>query len=163
MLLSDKVIDFYFKEKGAFFGWLFHYMPMGRAFTLGMLPTPEQRLELWRRAHELIDDKSIFIVDFWNSGPAAHGCLSAGYEGGYLTVDWNGKIAPCVFMPYSPLNIHDVYAQGKNLNDVWRDPFLAEVRAWQWKYSNEKKWTKGELARELDDALPHSRPLRPVP
>ena len=46
----------------AFFGWLFHYMPMGRAFALGMLPTPEQRLALWRRAHELIDDKNIFIL-----------------------------------------------------------------------------------------------------
>jgi MoaA/NifB/PqqE/SkfB family radical SAM enzyme len=143
VLLSDETVDFYFTKMGAMFGWLFHYMPMGRAFTLEMLPTPEQRLRLWQRSQELIYDKQVFLADFWNSGPAAHGCISAGYEGGYLTVDWNGKITPCVFMPYSPMNIHDVYAQGKNLNDVWRHPFLAKVRAWQWEYSNEKKYTKG--------------------
>jgi MoaA/NifB/PqqE/SkfB family radical SAM enzyme len=143
ILLSDEVIDFYYDQMGATFGWLFHYMPMGRAYTLQMLPTPLQRLRLWQRSQELVYKKKVFLVDFWNSGPASHGCISAGYEGGYLTVDWNGKIAPCVFMPYSPMNIHEVYAQGKDLNDVWKHPFLARVRAWQWEYSNEKKYTKG--------------------
>jgi hypothetical protein len=37
-------------------------------------------------------------------------------------------------MPYSPVNIRDVYARGKTLNDVWRDPFFQAVRQWQYDY-----------------------------
>lgn len=142
-LLSDEVVDFYFDKMGALYGWLFHYMPMGRAFTLEMLPTPEQRLRMWQRSWQLVHERQLFLADFWNSGTAANGCVSAGHPGGYLTVDWNGKIAPCVFVPYAPLNIRDVYAQGKNLNDVWEHPFFAKLRAWQWDYSNELQYTKG--------------------
>jgi MoaA/NifB/PqqE/SkfB family radical SAM enzyme len=142
-LLSDEVINFYYDKMGAAFGWLFHYMPMGRAYTLEMLPTPEQRLAMFKRAWQLVHDRQLFLADFWNSGTAANGCQSAGHPGGYLTVDWDGKIAPCVFVPYTPLNIHDVYAQNKNLNDVWEHPFFDKLRNWQWDYSNEHKYTKG--------------------
>ncbi len=142
-LLSDEVINFYFEKMGAAFGWLFHYMPMGRAYTLEMLPTPEQRLRMWQRAWQLVHERQLFLADFWNSGTGANGCQSAGHPGGYLTVDWDGKIAPCVFIPYSPLNIHEVYAQNKNLNDVWEHPFFDKLRNWQWDYSNELKYTKG--------------------
>jgi MoaA/NifB/PqqE/SkfB family radical SAM enzyme len=142
-LLSDEVIDFYFERMGALYGWLFHYMPIGRAYTLDMLPTPEQRLWMWRRSWDLVYGRHLFLADFWNSGTAANGCVSAGHPGGYLTVDWDGKIAPCVFIPYSPLNIHDVYTQGKTLTDAWLHPFLARIRAWQEDYSNEIHYTKG--------------------
>ncbi len=142
-LLSDEVVDFYFDRMGALFGWLFHYMPIGRAYMLQMLPTPEQRLWLWRRAWELVYKRHLFLADFWNSGTASLGCVSAGHEGGYMTVDWNGKVSPCVFVPYSPLNIHDVYAQGKTLIDVWLDPFFARLRSWQMDYSNEKRLAPG--------------------
>ena len=142
-LLSDEVIEFYFEKMGALYGWLFHYMPMGRAFTLEMLPTPEQRLRMWKRSWQLVQERELFLADFWNSGTAANGCVSSGHPGGYLSVDWNGKIAPCVFVPYSPLNIRDIYAQGKNLNDVWAHPFFAKLREWQWDYSNELDYKKG--------------------
>ena len=55
-----------------------------------------------------------------------------------MTVDWDGTFSPCVFIPYSPLNIHDVYAQGKTLFDVWAHPFLARIRAWQGDYGHKK-------------------------
>jgi len=142
-LLSDEVIDFYYNKMGAVYGWLFHYMPMGRAFTLKLLPTPEQRLRMWQRSWQLVYEHHLFLADFWNSGTASLGCISAGHEGGYMTVDWDGKLSPCVFIPYSPLNIHDVYAQGKTLIDVWQHPFFAKLRSWQWEYSNEKKFRKG--------------------
>ena len=143
ILLSDEVINFYFEKMGAIYGWVFHYMPIGRAFTLKLLPTPQQRLKMWQRAWQLVYERHLFIADFWNSGTAALGCISAGHEGGYLTVDWNGAVSPCVFVPYSPMNIHDVYAQGKTLTDAWQHPFFAKMRKWQWDYSNEKKYTKG--------------------
>jgi MoaA/NifB/PqqE/SkfB family radical SAM enzyme len=142
-LLSDEVIDFYFNRQGALYGWLFHYMPIGRAFTLELLPTPEQRLGMWRRSWQLVYERHLLLADFWNSGTAALGCVSAGHEGGYLTVDWNGNVSPCVFIPYSPVNIHDVYSRGENLIDVWRKPFFARLRDWQGAYSNEKLYTKG--------------------
>jgi MoaA/NifB/PqqE/SkfB family radical SAM enzyme len=142
-LLSDEVVDFYFRRMGALYGWLFHYMPIGRAYTLQWLPTPEQRLWMWRRAWQLVYERHLFLADFWNSGTASLGCISAGHEGGYMTVDWNGKVSPCVFIPYSPLNIHDVYARGKTLVDVWLHPFFAKLRSWQDQYSNEKRYTKG--------------------
>lgn len=142
-VLSDEVVDFYFEKMGAMYSWIFHYMPIGRAYTLSLLPTPEQRLRLWQRAWELIRGRHLFIADFWNLGTASYGCIAAGHEGGYMTVDWDGNISPCVFIPYSPLNIHDVYAQGKSLNDAWSHPFFDRLRAWQDRYSNEKNYTQG--------------------
>jgi len=131
---SDEVIDFYFYHLGAHFAWAFQYMPVGRAFTLELLPTPEQRLWLWKRAWQLVREKHIFLIDFWNSGTATHGCVSAGRSGGYLVVNWDGTVTPCVFVPYSPVNLYEAYGQGKDLNDIWASPFLAEIRKWQTDY-----------------------------
>jgi len=141
-ILSDEVVDFYFEEMGAMFAWIFHYMPIGRAFTLKLLPTPEQRLWMWQRSWQLVNDRHLFIADFWNSGTAAKGCLAAGHRGGYMTVDWNGAVSSCVFMPYSPVNIHDVYAHGQTLNEAWAHPFFARIRAWQDEYSNEMNYSQ---------------------
>jgi hypothetical protein len=37
-------------------------------------------------------------------------------------------------MPYAAANVHDLYAQGGTLNDVWQTPFFAAIRAWQRRY-----------------------------
>jgi hypothetical protein len=42
-------------------------------------------------------------------------------------------------MPYSPVNIRDVYAQGKTLNDVWQEPFFQSLRQWQYDYSKDRR------------------------
>ncbi|MCX7972920.1 MAG: radical SAM protein [Candidatus Aminicenantes bacterium] len=143
-LFSDEVIDFYFEEMKANFAWVFHYMPIGRSFTLSLLPSPKQRIWMWRRSWELVRKRKIFIADFWNSGTASYGCIAAGREGGYLAVDWNGWILPCVFMPYSPVNIIEAYAQGKTLEDVWANPFFARLRQWQREYGYKKKIVRPE-------------------
>jgi MoaA/NifB/PqqE/SkfB family radical SAM enzyme len=134
-LLSDQVLDFFFEQMGAMYGWLFHYMPIGRAIALEMMPTATQRLWMMQRMWEIVGGKHYFLADFWNSGILSDGCISAGGRGGYLYVDWNGAVSPCVFVPYSPVNIHNVYAQGKTLNDVWADPFFAAIREWQQQYN----------------------------
>ncbi|MDI6845256.1 MAG: radical SAM protein [Candidatus Saccharicenans sp.] len=133
-VFSDEVVDFYFGQQGAHFAWVFQYMPIGRAFTLDLLPTPEQRLRMYRRAWELVYKKHLFLVDFWNSGTATHGCISAGRSGGYMVVNWDGTVTPCVFLPYSPVNIYEIYGQGRNLIDVWANPFFADLREWQRRY-----------------------------
>ncbi len=139
-ILSDEFVDFCFEQQGALYGFIFQYMPIGRSFTLDLMPTPEQRLWMWRRSWEIIRERQIFLADFWNYGTLSQGCISAGRDngGGYLYVNWNGAVSPCVFMPYSPVNINDIYAQGKTLNDVWADPFFAGLRHWQQSYRQDK-------------------------
>lgn len=143
-ILSDEFIDF-FIEKGALFAWLFQYMPIGRAFTLDLMVTPQQRAWMWRRSWEIVREKRFFLADFWNSGTACDGCLSAGGHGagGYFYVDWNGAVSPCVFVPYSPVNIREVYQRGGSLNDVWQEPFFSSLREWQLDY---KKRNRNGLA-----------------
>ncbi|MBC7264135.1 MAG: radical SAM protein [Chloroflexi bacterium] len=133
-ILSDEFLDFFFGEQGAFYGFIFHYMPIGRSYTLDLMPTPGQRVELWRRTWEVIEKRQIVLIDFWNEGPLVQGCISAGREGGYIYIDWNGKVMPCVFAPYSVANIHDVYARGGTLNDLWEAPFFQAIRQWQYNY-----------------------------
>ena len=132
-ILSQEFVDYFFEEQGALFGWIFHYMPIGRSFTLDLLPTPEQRMWMWRRSWEIVREKRHFFVDFWNHGTAVDGCISAGGHdrGGYMYVDWNGAVSPCVFLPYAPVNVNKIFAGGGTLNDVWADPFFGALRGWQ--------------------------------
>jgi MoaA/NifB/PqqE/SkfB family radical SAM enzyme len=99
-IFSEDFIDF-FQRQGALFGWTFQYMPIGRSFTLDLMPTPQQRVWMWRRSWEIVRTRRWFLADFWNQGTVCDGCLSAGGhgEGGYFYIDWNGAVSPCVFMP----------------------------------------------------------------
>ncbi|MDY6872795.1 MAG: radical SAM/SPASM domain-containing protein [Chloroflexota bacterium] len=130
ILMSEEFIDFIFFEKHAAVAWLFQYMPIGRSFTLDLMPTPQQRLRMWQQSWRFVREKKVFIADFWNSGTAVDGCLSAGGHGngGYFYIDWNGNVNPCVFVPYSPVNINDIYAQSKTLDDVFMAPFFQDLR-----------------------------------
>ena len=121
-------------------------MPIGRSPDLALMPTPEQRLQFWRRSWEVVESKRILLFDFWNSGPVAEGCLSAGRERGYIYVDWNGKVMPCVFAPYSVANIEEIYRQGGTLNDVWQAPFFQAIRQWQRQYN----YGQAELRQDGD-------------
>lgn len=132
-ILSDDFIEFLFKEKHAVIGWVFQYMPIGRAFTTSLMPTPQQRLAMWRQSWKLIREKRVFLADFWNHGTVVDGCLSAGGHdnGGYFYIDWNGNVTPCVFVPFSPVNVNDIYSKGGNLNTIYDYPFFARIRNWQ--------------------------------
>jgi MoaA/NifB/PqqE/SkfB family radical SAM enzyme len=134
LLLSDEFIDFYFNQQGAIYGWIFQYMPIGCKFTLDLLITPEQRLNMFLREQKLIEEDKLFIADFWNSGSISDGCLCAGRAGGYFYIDWHGNIMPCVFTPYSTDNIIEVYKRGETLDNVLQTPFLQAVRKWQKDY-----------------------------
>ena len=134
LLLSDQFIDFYFNQQGVIYGWIFQYMPIGCKFTLDLLITPEQRLNMYLREQKLIEEDKVFIADFWNSGAISDGCLCAGRTGGYFYIDWHGNIMPCVFTPYSTDNIIEVYKRGEDLNSVLENPFLKAIREWQSDY-----------------------------
>jgi MoaA/NifB/PqqE/SkfB family radical SAM enzyme len=132
-LLSDEFIEFLFHEKHAIIGWIFQYMPIGRSYTLDLMPSPEQRMEMWRQSWKMIHEKKVFLADFWNHGTLVDGCLSAGghNNGGYFYIDWNGDVSPCVFVPYSPVNVNDIYGNGGDLNSIFSDPYFNDIRKWQ--------------------------------
>jgi len=138
-ITRDDVIDFYFKKKSAMYGWIFQLMPIGRASDIDQMVDAEQRIRLLRQTQRLARERKIFLVDFWNNGCLSDGCISAGRPEGYLYIDWNGNVAPCVFNPYSPVNINDVYRKGGNLNDVLEAPFFESIRKWQREYALDKK------------------------
>ena len=136
-ILSDEFIDFFFEEQQAVFGWLFQYMPIGRSYTLDLLPTPEQRVWMWQRTWQIVRERHIMLADFWNCGTVSDGCIAA--SRGYLYVDWNGKVMPCVFVPYSPANIHEIYSNGGTLDAIYELPYFRAIRQWQWDYALGKK------------------------
>lgn len=138
-ILSEEFIDYMFDEQQAVFGWLFQYMPIGRSYTLDLLVTPDQRVWMWERAWEIIRGKDIMIADFWNCGTASDGCIAAARESGYLYIDWNGKVMPCVFLPYSPANIYDIYRNGGTLESLYDIPYLKAIRDWQSEYGLHKQ------------------------
>jgi MoaA/NifB/PqqE/SkfB family radical SAM enzyme len=130
-ILSDEVLDTFFEREGAFYAFVFQYMPIGRSPDVGNLPTAEQQAAFWRRSWEVIAERQIFLLDFWNHGPLVEGCISAGREKGYLYIDWHGNVMPCVFVPYAAANVCQVFESGGNLDDIWQLPFFEAIRSWQ--------------------------------
>jgi MoaA/NifB/PqqE/SkfB family radical SAM enzyme len=139
LIMEDDFVDFYYEKQGAIYGWVFHYMPIGREYTLKLLPTPEQRVKLLKKEWKIVRERQVFLADFWNSGTSSDGCISAGRGGGYFYIDWDGNISPCVFAPYSVDNILDVYKNGGSLADVIQSEFFKKIRKWQAEYGYEKK------------------------
>ena len=135
IIMSDEFIDYYFNQHGVLYGWIFQYMPIGRSFTLDLMVTPQQRLEMYLKTWQLIREKGIFMADFWNCGAVSSGCISAGKPGGYFYIDWNGNVMPCVFNPYKVDNIVEIYKQGGDLNTVLFSPFFRGIREWQQEYA----------------------------
>lgn len=138
LITSEKLMKYYW-EKGAIYAWIFQLMPIGRG-SFDLVVTPEQRLAMFRRTQELIK-KGYFVADFWNCGSVANGCISAGQAdgGGYLYIEWNGNITPCVFNPYAAANINEIYQKGGSLNDALKTPFFKKIRQWQEDYGLGKK------------------------
>jgi MoaA/NifB/PqqE/SkfB family radical SAM enzyme len=133
-VLSDKFIDYFFQERGAIYGWIFHYMPIGRSTSLELMITPEQRRWMLQRESELIFGRKMFLIDFWNGGALSVGCISAGRAGGYFYIDWNGNISPCVFFPYCVDNIYEVYKNNRSLSSLLTSPLFTSIRSWQEEY-----------------------------
>lgn len=133
-LLKDEFYEFWLEKQGASYMWLFQLMPIGRGKEVfDLMPPPEERVKLYRKFEEMLA-KGYPLADFWNSGVLANGCIAYGRPGGYMYIDWNGNIMPCVFIPYYVDNIYDLYKQGKTLADVLLSDFFKKGREWQRKY-----------------------------
>ena len=90
-------------QLGAYFIWYFHYMPVGNDATTALLPTVEQRQEMYRRIRDYRSRKPLFALDFQNDGEYVGGCIAGGRR--YLHINANGDVEPCVFIHYSNVNI----------------------------------------------------------
>ncbi|MBN1444869.1 MAG: radical SAM protein [Candidatus Omnitrophica bacterium] len=134
LLFSDEFLDFYFNKKSAMYGWYFQYMPIGRNPSFELMVTPEQRYRMLKRIWKVVEERKIFIGDFWNSGTASDGCMAAARGGGYFYIMWDGTITPCVFVPFKDKeygNLYTLYEKGKNITDAVKSPLFAHLRKWQ--------------------------------
>ncbi len=104
---DTKFLEF-IAEKGARFGFYFHYMPVGQNAAPELMPTLEQRKEMiekirWVRTGD--NNIGFFPMDFQNDGEFVGGCIAGGRN--YFHINANGDAEPCVFIHFSNTNIHD--------------------------------------------------------
>lgn len=129
-LASEAFIDM-LVEKGVTFAWYFTYIPIGKDVDLSLMATPEQRAYMYDKILEYRKTKPIFIMDFWNDGEAANGCIAGGRR--YLHINARGEVEPCAFVHYATCNIKDVSlkeALGSPLMRAYqkRQPFNNNLR-----------------------------------
>ncbi len=95
-------------DKGARFGFYFHYMPVGNNAAPELMPTMEQRKYMIERIRYVRSSKSdieFYPMDFQNDGEFVGGCIAGGRN--YFHINSAGDAEPCVFIHYSNANIHD--------------------------------------------------------
>jgi MoaA/NifB/PqqE/SkfB family radical SAM enzyme len=116
---SDKFLQM-LVDKGVLYAWYFHYMPVGNDASLDLLPTPEQRKNMYHRIRAIRTMENpleIMPLDFQNDGEYVGGCIAGGKN--YLHINANGDVEPCVFIHYSSANIKNM-----SLFDALRQPLF---------------------------------------
>ncbi len=113
---NDEFIDFMI-EKGAIYGWCFHYVPIGKDPNLELMLTPEQRKMMANRVPEIRTNKPFFLADFWNDGSFTNGCIAGGRR--YFHINARGDVEPCAFVHFAVDNIKD-----KSLKEALQNPLF---------------------------------------
>ena len=116
---SDEFLNM-ISEKGARFGFYFHYMPTGNGAVPSLLPTPEQRKYMIDRIRYIRTEEcpiEFFPMDFQNDGEFVGGCIAGGRN--YFHVNSAGDAEPCVFIHYSDSNIHE-----KSILEILQSPLF---------------------------------------
>ncbi len=113
---SDEFIDLMI-EKGALYGWSFHYIPIGSNPDFSLMITPEQRANLIKRVREVRSKRPIQIADFWNDGELTGGCIAGGRR--YFHINASGDVEPCAFVHFTIDNI-----KGKPLKEILANPLF---------------------------------------
>jgi MoaA/NifB/PqqE/SkfB family radical SAM enzyme len=109
-------------DKGARFGFYFHYMPVGNRAVPELMPTVEQRkymIERIRFVRSSACDIPFFPMDFQNDGESVGGCIAGGRN--YFHINSAGDAEPCVFIHYSNANIHD-----QSVLEILQSPLFME-------------------------------------
>ncbi len=116
-------IDF-LVDKGALYGWIFLYMPVGRDPDAGLMPTPEQRDKLRVFVRKVRQERPIIPIDFWNDGPLAGSCLAGGRH--YFHVNHRGEVEPCIFCHFTTHNVNT-----SSIGEILSSPFFKSIREHQ--------------------------------
>jgi MoaA/NifB/PqqE/SkfB family radical SAM enzyme len=117
---SDKFLDF-LCDRGAWFGWMFNYLPIGCNADTTLCCTAEERGWVARRIEEYQKKNRFAIIDFANSGHKAIGCVAAGSD--FAHINANGDLEPCAFCHYSDSNINEM-----TLVEALRSPLFSNFR-----------------------------------
>ena len=115
------------EEKGARFGFYFHFMPVGNNAVPELMPTVEQRKYIIDRIRYVRSnqcDFGFFPMDFQNDGEYVGGCIAGGRN--YFHINSNGDAEPCVFIHFSDSNIHD-----KSILEILQSPLFMEYHKGQ--------------------------------
>ena len=115
------------EEKGAKFGFYFHYMPVGQNAVPSLMPSPEQRKYMIDRIRYVRSNKSniqFYPMDFQNDGEYVGGCIAGGRN--YFHINSSGDAEPCVFIHFSNANIHD-----KSVLEILQSPLFMEYHEGQ--------------------------------
>ena len=67
-------------------------MPVGNDAAVELLPTPEQREEIFHRIRKFRQTKAIFSMDFQNDAQFVGGCIAGGRR--YLHINAKGDVEP---------------------------------------------------------------------
>ena len=113
---SDNFIEFLI-NKGAIYGWSFHYIPIGRNPNTDLMLKPDQRAYLIERVNHLRTHNPLMLMDFWNDGEYTQGCIAGGRS--YFHITPSGKVTPCAFAQFTCDNIKE-----KSLLDVLKSPLF---------------------------------------
>ena len=119
-ICSEEWVDFLI-EKGALYGWLFLYMPVGDDPDVKLMPTPQQRDQLRIALRHYQQTKPILLVDFWNHGVLSGGCIAGGRL--YFHVNHRGDVEPCIFCHFATHNINEC-----SLAEALASPFFNSIR-----------------------------------
>ncbi|MEI7594236.1 MAG: radical SAM protein [Bacteroidota bacterium] len=119
-ICSDEFLDF-LREKGAWVGWLFNYIPVGSGADLSLCLTAEQRITVKEKLEKYMNKHKFTIIDFANMGHMAFGCVAAGND--FVHINAHGDLEPCAFFHYSDVNIHD-----KSLHEALSSNFFRHFR-----------------------------------
>lgn len=120
VVTSDEFLNFLI-DKGAWFGWMFNYIPVGKDADLSLCCLPEQRAHVKKRIEEFNKKNNFLIIDFPNSGHKSIGCVAACND--FAHINSNGDLEPCAFFHYSDSNVNDM-----TLLDAIRSPFFKHFR-----------------------------------
>ena len=95
--VTDEKFLRFIAEKGARFGFYFHFMPVGKNSVPELMPTVEQRRKMiekirWVRSPEC--DIEFYPMDFQNDGEFVGGCIAGGRN--YFHINSSGDAEPCV-------------------------------------------------------------------
>jgi MoaA/NifB/PqqE/SkfB family radical SAM enzyme len=120
VICSEEWIDLLI-EKGALYGWLFLYMPVGDNPNMELMPTPEQRNNLRAAIKHYRQTKPILAADFWSDGALTGGCIAGGRL--YFHINHRGDVEPCIFCHFSTHNINEC-----SLIEALGSPFFSSIR-----------------------------------